>query len=1277
MTSDVKRSVRAARSACLAALICIFSGAPRAELPSHDEDGGFDLLVTFDYPSLIASGYLDVGGFTPERYCGILEKTSHHLWQTTEKQHWIQRVEFRLGTTESDINWFFVPKGSTSFGSFKNSVVLNENYGDDSSPLNNPAGDPGFDPAAAEAFADGLAWLLDHELGHFLYGLSDEYLHGRDSGANLGLCSGFVGGVCNMDASIPCVSDTVCDDANPGDTCTAPDKESCDEDSDCTGDETCIFQEKRTGEVGEPGKICNDHTEDAAPAAFTPCDDDADCDGLLDPAGNDAVCVDDEVLFLCAGMTDNVQVYCWTDADCQADGETGWCVREGQGGQPPTRRVCRDRNAPFPPTGPAPNEADEPGFRNRTSIMASSGGGGRWCDDVTHVQDRVILRGLGGDFDEDGTSGVDPDYALTLELGGGLYTAWDRAVRSDLPASDDGVAHPDLRSYFDARNGAYPLWSNLDPSDFESAVGFAAAFDCVWNIDEIPLPGANTVVLVDRSGSMDYEIGVSTLTKGAFEWAAEGALVLLEETDPANWVGLMAFSGGLGPDNAVVVQSFVERSTIAIPDDPFEAYFDGIEPDGNTDIGWAISAAVDEMGEQGPVGRRSIILMSDGANTSTEGPTYLEAAQAACDTGITVNTIAFGNADTSALKEIADLCEGHSVAAANEVLIPEGTDAHALKTEFVRMKHRVNGLDQVFEDELATLSETEDLQSRAFWVPIESGSLTFLWIGNEVPYCSDFGTEHCFEWSTTWDELVFTLESPSGQIYPGVIGKSFQAALRVDAPEPGWWQARVDASAVPVSYLELREATRVSWLAYVDQRDLLAKAWVEDWKVPKDEPVLINASLFFKAPLTRVAVAAAVSHNGVHYAPVFLFDDGMHGDAEPHDSIYGGLFNPDGALLTTPGAYSVKVAFLSLTGISETVRLEMLEEHLEQAPSPAPSVYAEAETLFHLTPLGCTAIVCPDPPPVDFPLGSISRGTTIPDVVIRVTGLALVPGRVGVDLGPGVHAQNVRIANRSADSAAVPAGDLIVDVVADVDARIGTHTLTVWTGSRKLTTEFDVTCSRLDAAPPIIEASRIEIESCSSAVVLPLPHVLDECSSGPVALTGSVIAINDRILEPPAPIAHDGRATLELGQALVRWEARDAQGNTARRDQRVIVTMSAGCSGAGRVPDGTVGGAAPLLMSKTPDGDIVLDWSESCAPGDIDYSVYAGRLGDFDSHMPLTCSTGGATEATVEADPVSTYYLVVPNTGFVEGSYGAGTSGDERAPSTAACLPRHVETCGR
>jgi hypothetical protein len=103
--------------------------------------------------------------------------------------------------------------------------------------------------------------------------------------------------------------------------------------------------------------------------------------------------------------------------------------------------------------------------------------------------------------------------------------------------------------------------------------------------------------------------------------------------------------------------------------------------------------------------------------------------------------------------------------------------------------------------------------------------------------------------------------------------------------------------------------------------------------------------------------------------------------------------------------------------------------------------------------------------------------------------------------------------------------------------------------------------------------------------------------------------------------------------------------------------------------------SAHLLLDKSA-GQITLSWGESCILDDTDYSLYAGDLeAPFDKHFADVCSTSGATTLTLESPVPSTYYLVVPHNGVMEGSYGRNSELAPRVASPNACRFQNVGAC--
>ena len=146
-----------------------------------------------------------------------------------------------------------------------------------------------------------------------------------------------------------------------------------------------------------------------------------------------------------------------------------------------------------------------------------------------------------------------------------------------------------------------------------------------------------------------------------------------------------------------------------------------------------------------------------------------------------------------------------------------------------------------------------------------------------------------------------------------------------------------------------------------------------------------------------------------------------------------------------------------------------------------------------------------------------------------------------------------------------------------------------------------------------------------------------------------------------------------VGQSWMRFGPDGALYVSDFSNDRVLRVGAA--SPAGRVPDGGDLPGTPLTVTHAAGSDLTLTWGASCSAGDSDYAVYEGSLGSFPSHTPLLCTTRGETTATITPGAGNHYYLIVPNNGLREGSYGVGSSGSQRPPANAACLPQAHLSC--
>jgi len=150
------------------------------------------------------------------------------------------------------------------------------------------------------------------------------------------------------------------------------------------------------------------------------------------------------------------------------------------------------------------------------------------------------------------------------------------------------------------------------------------------------------------------------------------------------------------------------------------------------------------------------------------------------------------------------------------------------------------------------------------------------------------------------------------------------------------------------------------------------------------------------------------------------------------------------------------------------------------------------------------------------------------------------------------------------------------------------------------------------------------------------------------------------------------------------WQVYTSQGVVSPNTKNIpndevwpVVDASASAVGAGRVPDGDFFPGTPLTLSKAGSGQITLNCGTSCLASDSDYFIYEGTIPDYAHYGPAFCGTGGLTTETLPIpSSLSTYYLVVPVNGRVEGSYGLGAGGAERGRSVWPCQPhQNIAVC--
>lgn len=176
-------------------------------------------------------------------------------------------------------------------------------------------------------------------------------------------------------------------------------------------------------------------------------------------------------------------------------------------------------------------------------------------------------------------------------------------------------------------------------------------------------------------------------------------------------------------------------------------------------------------------------------------------------------------------------------------------------------------------------------------------------------------------------------------------------------------------------------------------------------------------------------------------------------------------------------------------------------------------------------------------------------------------------------------------------------------------------------------------------------------------------------TSGPGAIsvwTGASLTFTPSNYSTPQPVTIQSAAGTGTDAALF------SVSSAGLTSQTVTVNVVADAPGSS-VPG--VAGGLTVRRNATNPADLDLDWAPGCG-SPSDYSIHEGILGDWYSHQAVLCTTQGATAATITPGASSRYYLIVPLDRMHEGSYGAGTLGSERPPSSATChAERDTTSC--
>lgn len=657
-----------------------------------------------------------------------------------------------------------------------------------------------------------------------------------------------------------------------------------------------------------------------------------------------------------------------------------------------------------------------------TSLMAHRDRD-HWCDSDTHLYQRWIL-GF--------ATSAGPDDVQVTEPSLQNYNVWDDAKSTWMDLQDYVV-------------GEY---------DDDPAPAFSPAADlCVFTgalADATPIN--DTILVVDKSGSMGFKNSASPFGPTALEAAFDAALAHYNAI-PLNGrnVGILLF------DTAVTEAVAYAPRTSTKTAGAFS-----ISHGGFTDICLAIdegAARVRTSGAADP--RGAVVLLTDGLPTQApcdDKSAVLSAVVNACmdSPPVEVWPIAFGDADYDLIHQISNACETMAM----WIEKPPNSaqeNTYEVRSSLLRQGYRARSYQEVVFDRSPTVEDN----AHAFTVPPGTAELEVSWAGEPFQWADpDVGIRCRFE------QLDFELLDPNGvpqgtdPVSPAAEASYFIRTKRVERPAAGTWTMRATAGAT-----FLCRADHPTYRGYVPELTSLAQihgAAVEAEVrlsrsvMARNQALTLTAVLHADAvtALTDISVKAEIRHDG-NVSNLTLRDDGTQGDEVAGDGVYTGVFNDCGAPLAA-GAYRVIVTLVADENTATGVVSPRFDHALTgKAPQPGPGVSAmlieERAVVVRDCLEASEANRCGQPAPAPgvacrskavHPTVTgieLEPGSTANGLEVCIDGVVLVARGVRIGLGPGVKASNVQthydaVANRTcitfdatvADNA--PGGDISVTV---------------------------------------------------------------------------------------------------------------------------------------------------------------------------------------------------------------------------------------------------------
>jgi hypothetical protein len=260
-----------------------------------------------------------------------------------------------------------------------------------------------------------------------------------------------------------------------------------------------------------------------------------------------------------------------------------------------------------------------------------------------------------------------------------------------------------------------------------------------------------------------------------------------------------------------------------------------------------------------------------------------------------------------------------------------------------------------------------------------------------------------------------------------------------------------------------------------------------------------------------------------------------------------------------------------------------------------------------------------------------------------------------------------------------PGGEFVSDVKFAVPRSVSSHQEAIQYDRSVLTFVDAVTLFPSQLIPGLLCNDTVDTSGMPRGILLCVGDVTDLAGVPPVSGIVSAVRVTFRVNGTATAsstsfriLAHTTTgAPFERDFDTLVYDA--PNGNEMLGDFGAPVVSQDGTAAITQLSDS--GDVTGLTLAKAGGNDLALTWNPSCRATDMDDEIYQGLIGAWGSHVPYSCTTNGATTATVSPTEADTYYLVVPrNVGF-EGSYGRNGSHLERPASSLACLQQAIGVC--